>query len=137
MREQRAIESEFAEYFDACAALREFVRKHRPEFRAKDAAELTVLWTVARSYRTFLVVVHLCKCGYAQQAAMLNRTLPLPVAALSSLGAVTPAYATTAITAVTAANTSACLPRRRLARQREHTRTSRLVARSRTSLSRS
>lgn len=36
---------------------------------------LAVSWTTARSYRTYLVVVHLCKCGYGQQASMLNRTL--------------------------------------------------------------
>jgi len=34
-----------------------------------------VLWTLPRSYRTFRVVVLLCKAGFAQQAAMLNRTL--------------------------------------------------------------
>jgi hypothetical protein len=39
-----------------------------------DAGEI-VLWTLARSYRTFKVVVALCKAGYGQQAAMLNRTL--------------------------------------------------------------
>lgn len=36
---------------------------------------LAINWTTARSYRTYLVVVHLCKCGYGLQAAMLNRTL--------------------------------------------------------------
>lgn len=36
---------------------------------------LAVNWTTARSYRTYLVVIHLCRCGYGLQAAMLNRTL--------------------------------------------------------------
>jgi hypothetical protein len=34
-----------------------------------------VLWTLPRSYRTFKVGVAVCKAGYGQQAAMLNRTL--------------------------------------------------------------
>lgn len=34
-----------------------------------------LIWTLARSARTFVVVVHLCRLGYAQQASMLNRTL--------------------------------------------------------------
>lgn len=75
MQEQEVLLDEFAEPFAACEELNEFFRAHRAAERTRTAASLVATWTTARSYRTFLAVVHLCKCGYGQQAAMLNRTL--------------------------------------------------------------
>jgi hypothetical protein len=74
--DQEAIVIEYAAYVAACVELREFFRRHRADFSAqRNEAGYIVLWTLPRSYRTFRVVVSLCKAGYGQQAAMLNRTL--------------------------------------------------------------
>jgi Family of unknown function (DUF5677) len=72
---EQALLDEFAPYFDGCEDLRQFAQQHRPPHAPKHKAGLIVTWTGARSYRTFLTVIHLCACGYGQQAAMLNRTL--------------------------------------------------------------
>jgi hypothetical protein len=72
---EQALLSEFALYFDACQELNQFAQQHRPRDAPKHKAGLVVTWTAARSYRTYLTVIHLCACGYGQQAAMLNRTL--------------------------------------------------------------
>lgn len=75
MQEQEALLEEFAEYFAACEETAQFFREHRMVDPKATPEWLAVNWTTARSYRTYLVVVHLCKCGYGLQAAMLNRTL--------------------------------------------------------------
>jgi hypothetical protein len=73
-REQILVE--YGAYIAACVELQEFFRRHRGDLAApKNEARHIVLWTLPRSYRTFRVVVSLCKAGYGQQAAMLNRTL--------------------------------------------------------------
>jgi hypothetical protein len=72
---QEVLREELAEHFAACEEVQEFFRARRGEQRKPTPAHHAVTWTTARSYRTFLAVVHLCECGYGQQAAMLNRTL--------------------------------------------------------------
>lgn len=75
MQEQEALLEEYADYFAACEETAQFFRDHRMVDPKATPESLAVNWTTARSYRTYLVVVHLCKCGYGLQAAMLNRTL--------------------------------------------------------------
>lgn len=75
MQEQEALLEEYADYFAACEETAQFFRDHRMVDPRATPEWLAVNWTTARSYRTYLVVVHLCKCGYGLQAAMLNRTL--------------------------------------------------------------
>jgi hypothetical protein len=75
VEEQPALLNEFSEYFAACDEVSEFFREHRSVDPKPTSEWHAVAWTAARSYRTYLVVVHLCKCGYCLQAAMLNRTL--------------------------------------------------------------
>lgn len=70
---QPEIEQQFAESFEACDALDAFSRSHRP--KAAQGGSPVFTWTLARSSRTFVVVVHLCRIGYGPQASMLNRTL--------------------------------------------------------------
>jgi Family of unknown function (DUF5677) len=74
--DEEAIVVEYSAYIAACVELQEFFRRHRSDFAASpNEAGFIVLWTIPRSYRTFRVVVSLCKAGYGQQAAKLNRTL--------------------------------------------------------------
>ena len=74
--DQEEILVEYGQYVAACVELQEFFRRHRADMAApSNEAGYIVLWTLPRSYRTFRVVVALCKAGYGQQAAMLNRTL--------------------------------------------------------------
>jgi hypothetical protein len=74
--DQEPILVEYGAYIAACVELQDFFRQHRGDLAApKNEAGHIVLWTLPRSYRTFRVIVSLCKAGYAQQAAMLNRTL--------------------------------------------------------------
>lgn len=75
MEDQEYLLRKYAVEFDACAELMQFAIDHRPtEPEAKPVAHL-VLWTAARSHRTYRVGIKLCKLGYGQQATMLNRTL--------------------------------------------------------------
>lgn len=69
---QPEIVKQFAESFEACEVLDAFSREHRP---VGHGGMPVLTWTLARSARTFIVVVHLCRLGYGQQASMLNRTL--------------------------------------------------------------
>jgi hypothetical protein len=71
--DQAWIEAEFADSFEACRELHEFAEAHRPR-RSRDDTPI-IHWTLARSDRTFGMVVKLCRLGYGQQASMLNRTL--------------------------------------------------------------
>lgn len=72
MEVQPEIVGKFAESFEACDALDAFSREHRP---VGHGGSPVLIWTLARSARTFVIVVHLCRLGYGQQASMLNRTL--------------------------------------------------------------
>jgi hypothetical protein len=70
---QPEIISDYAESFEACVALDDYARNHRPVESSSQTPVHT--WTLARSARTYKVVVQLCRLGYGQQASMLNRTL--------------------------------------------------------------
>lgn len=75
MDEQGDILITFIEEFGACVEVEELFRSNLPtEAPAHDAGEI-VLWTSARSHRTFKVMVKTCKLGYALEAAKLNRAL--------------------------------------------------------------
>jgi hypothetical protein len=73
MTAQGLIEAEFSDSFAACRELHEFAEAHRPP-RGRDDTPI-IHWTLARSDRTFGMVVELCRLGYGQQASMLNRSL--------------------------------------------------------------
>jgi hypothetical protein len=73
LNDQAWIEAEFADSFIACRELHDFAEAHRPS-RGRDDTPI-IHWTLARSDRTFSVVVKLCLLGYGQQASMLNRSL--------------------------------------------------------------
>jgi uncharacterized protein DUF5677 len=72
---EQALLDEFAPYFAGCDELKQFAQRNRPPHAPNHKAGHIATWTAARSYRTYLTVMHLCSCGYGQQAAMLNRTL--------------------------------------------------------------
>jgi hypothetical protein len=75
MNEQEDIIIEFVEEFGACVEIEEFFKRNLPtDAPDHDAGEI-VLWTSARSHRTFKVMVKDCKLGYALEAAKLNRAL--------------------------------------------------------------
>jgi hypothetical protein len=73
VEDQAGIEAEFSDSFEACRELHEFAEAHRPR-RTRDDTPI-IHWTLARSDRTFGMVVKLCRLGYGQQASMLNRSL--------------------------------------------------------------
>jgi hypothetical protein len=73
VEDQTSIEEEFLQSLEACDALDKFGRAHRP---SRESGSTPVLnWTLARSTRTFKIIVKLCRLGFGQQASMLNRTL--------------------------------------------------------------
>jgi hypothetical protein len=63
----------------ACRELQAFAWANRPARAPSHTAGLIVLWTAARSDKTFHAIVHLCDPalggGYGEQAGMLVRTL--------------------------------------------------------------
>jgi hypothetical protein len=75
MEDQEYLLRKYATEFGACDELREFAIDHRPTPKSTEPVAHLILWTAARSHRTFKVVVKLCKLGYAEQATMLNRSL--------------------------------------------------------------
>ncbi len=75
MNEQQQILIDNIEEFGACVEVEELFRRNKPiSAPAHEAGEI-VLWTSARSHRTFKVMVKDCKLGYALEAAKLNRAL--------------------------------------------------------------
>lgn len=75
MNEQEQILIDNIEEFGACVEIEELFRWNKPtKAPAHEAGEI-VLWTSARSHRTFKVMVKDCKLGYALEAAKLNRAL--------------------------------------------------------------
>jgi hypothetical protein len=64
----------FEASFEACEALQDFAKAHRPG-PVQHEARLIVAGTIARSDVTFKCIVKLCRMGYGEQASMLNRTL--------------------------------------------------------------
>src|SRR4051794_34820726 len=75
MNEQKAILVTHAKEFAACVEIEEFFRRNLPTTAPDHEAGRIVLWTSARSHRTFKVMVKTCKLGYALEAAKLNRAL--------------------------------------------------------------
>jgi hypothetical protein len=75
MDEQVEIVEKFDASLEACEALLEFAKAHRPSTPFAHEASLIVSGTIARSTATFKCVVKLCRLGYGEQASMLNRTL--------------------------------------------------------------
>ena len=68
--------STFGEQFAACFALDGFSRDHRPSSSpTPDAAGRIILWTYARSTKTFRASLRLAAGGYGEQAMMINRSL--------------------------------------------------------------
>src|SRR2546423_7233757 len=63
----------------ACRELQALAKANRPKRMPEHEARLIVLWTVARSDKTFQAIHFLCDPdaggGYGEQAGMLNRTL--------------------------------------------------------------
>jgi hypothetical protein len=75
MQEQESILVEFVEEFAACVEIEKLFRNNKPTNAPAHEAGEIVLWTSARSHRTFKVMVKDCKLGYAFEAAKLNRSL--------------------------------------------------------------
>jgi hypothetical protein len=73
--EQLPIVVEFSEEIAACVEVEDLFRQHQPTSAPDHVAGEIVLWTSARSHRTFKVMVKDCKLGYALEAAKLNRAL--------------------------------------------------------------
>jgi hypothetical protein len=71
---QEEIVKKFGPCFEACEALLEFARGHRPGDPKHEAA-LIVAGTIARSDANFKCVVELCRLGYGEEASRLNRVL--------------------------------------------------------------
>lgn len=68
--------STFGEQFAACLALDGFSREHRPDSPpTRDAAGHIIVWTYARSTKTFRASLQLAAAGYGEQALMTNRSL--------------------------------------------------------------
>jgi len=74
MREQKDVAAKFAPSFEACDALLEFAKNHRPGW-PKHQAALIVSGTIARSDANFKCVVQLCRFGFGEEASRLNRVL--------------------------------------------------------------
>lgn len=75
MQEQEDILIAFNEEFAACVEVEDLFRRNLPSDAPPHEAGEIVLWTSARSHRTFKVMVKLCRLGYALEAAKLNRSL--------------------------------------------------------------
>lgn len=75
MEEQESILIEHIEPLSACVEVEELFRMNMPDAAPNHEAGRIVLWTSARSHRTFKVMVKTCKLGYALEAAKLNRAL--------------------------------------------------------------
>jgi len=75
MNDQEDILVEYIEEFGACVEIEELFRWNLPREPPPHEAGRIVLWTSARSYRTFKVMVKTCRLGYALEAAKLNRSL--------------------------------------------------------------
>lgn len=75
MNEQEDILIDHIEEFAACVEIEELFRWNKPTQPPAHEAGVIVLWTSARSHRTFKVMVKDCKLGYALEAAKLNRAL--------------------------------------------------------------
>ena len=66
----------FPAQFEACLALNDYLRSQRPSGPpTNDPAGVLILWTFARSAKTFQGSVRLAGLGYGEQAGMLNRSL--------------------------------------------------------------
>lgn len=73
---QLEIVEKFRRQFEACDALYGWTSEHRPDHApTPDDAGNIVLWTYARSTKTFQASLRLCYAGYGVQAGMLNRSL--------------------------------------------------------------
>jgi hypothetical protein len=75
LKHQEDILIEYIAEFGACVEVEELFRRNFPTEPPPHAAGEIVLWTSARSYRTFKVMVEVCRLGYALEAAKLNRPL--------------------------------------------------------------
>lgn len=75
MDEQEEIIVDHIEEFAACVEVEDLFRRNLPTTAPTHEAGEIVLWTSARSHRTFKVMVKVCKLGYALEAAKLNRVL--------------------------------------------------------------
>jgi hypothetical protein len=66
----------FTPQFEACLSLSDHLRTQRPSGPpTDDVAGHLILWTFARSTKTFQAAVRLAGLGYGEQAGMVNRSL--------------------------------------------------------------
>ena len=73
---ERRLERDYARQFAAVQALLELLRGRQSiAARTTDLPTFVVAATFSRSFKTFRASIELCRTGFAEQAAMLNRSL--------------------------------------------------------------